>query len=84
MRVSLLLALVSSSFASAGVSAQSVPPAIFTDPPADSAHTDSLVAAIKANGGTKITALHVDTDHGWSDHRIALESTVITWLAGLH
>jgi uncharacterized protein len=47
-------------------------------------HTDSLVAGIKAKGGTKITAMHVDTDHGWSDHRIALESTVITWLAGLH
>lgn len=23
-------------------------------------------------------------DHGWSDHRIFLESTIITWLAGLH
>jgi len=47
-------------------------------------HTDTLVAAIRAKGGTKITALHVDTDHGWSDHRIALESEVITWLAGLN
>jgi pimeloyl-ACP methyl ester carboxylesterase len=47
-------------------------------------HTDALVAAIKAKGGTKVTALHVDTDHSWSDHRIALESTVITWLAGLN
>jgi uncharacterized protein len=47
-------------------------------------HTDALVAAIKAKGGTKITAMHVDTDHSWSDHRIALESTVITWLTGLN
>jgi uncharacterized protein len=47
-------------------------------------HTDALVAAIKAKGGTKVTAMHVDTDHGWSDHRIALESTIITWLAGLN
>jgi pimeloyl-ACP methyl ester carboxylesterase len=47
-------------------------------------HTDSLVAAIKAKGGKKVTAMHVDTDHSWSDHRIALESIVITWLAGLH
>jgi uncharacterized protein len=46
--------------------------------------TDALVTAIKARGGTKITAMHVDTDHGWSDHRIALESTVITWLTGLN
>jgi len=46
--------------------------------------TDDLVAAIKAKGGAKITAMHVDTDHSWSDHRIALESTVITWLTGLN
>jgi pimeloyl-ACP methyl ester carboxylesterase len=46
--------------------------------------TDALVAAIKAKGGKKITAMHVDTDHSWSDHRIALESTVITWLTGLN
>jgi uncharacterized protein len=46
--------------------------------------TDSLVAAIKAKGGAKVTAMHVDTDHGWSDHRIALESIIITWLANLH
>ncbi len=47
-------------------------------------HADALVAAIKAKGGTQVTAMHVDTDHGWSDHRIALESEVLTWLAGLH
>jgi pimeloyl-ACP methyl ester carboxylesterase len=48
------------------------------------ANTDSLVAAIKAKGGTRVTSMHVATDHGWSDHRIALESIVITWLAGLN
>jgi uncharacterized protein len=47
-------------------------------------HTDALVAAIKAKGGTQVAATHMDTDHGWSDHRIALESMVITWLTGLH
>jgi pimeloyl-ACP methyl ester carboxylesterase len=47
-------------------------------------HTDSLVAAIKAKGGKKVTAMHLDTDHSYSDHRIALESIVIPWLAGLH
>jgi uncharacterized protein len=45
---------------------------------------DSLVAAVKAKGGTRVTAMHVDTDHGYSDHRIALESIIITWLANLH
>jgi pimeloyl-ACP methyl ester carboxylesterase len=47
-------------------------------------HTDTLVEAIKAKGGTRTTSMHVATDHGWSDHRIALESIVITWLAGLN
>jgi hypothetical protein len=41
------------------------------------------VHAIEAKGGHKITAIHVATDHGWSDHRIALESAIITWLNGL-
>jgi pimeloyl-ACP methyl ester carboxylesterase len=46
--------------------------------------TDALVAAIKARGGGKVTATHLDTDHSYSDRRIALESVVITWLLGLH
>lgn len=45
--------------------------------------TDALVAAIRAKGGTKVTTLHVATDHVWSDHRIALEAAVILWLQGL-
>jgi pimeloyl-ACP methyl ester carboxylesterase len=46
--------------------------------------TDALAHAIEAKGGHKVTAMHVATDHSWSDRRIALESTIITWLAGLH
>ncbi len=46
--------------------------------------TDGLVAAIKAQGGTRVTSIHWDTDHSYSDRRIALESTVITWLSGLN
>src|SRR5580700_3492487 len=45
---------------------------------------DALVEAIKTKGGTRVTAMHVATDHSWSDHRIALESIVITWLSGLN
>jgi pimeloyl-ACP methyl ester carboxylesterase len=47
-------------------------------------HTDAFVAAIKAAGGKLVTTHHVATDHAWSDHRIALESTIISWLADLH
>jgi len=46
--------------------------------------TDALVKAIEAKGGHKVTALHMATDHSYSDHRIALESAVIEWLGGLH
>jgi pimeloyl-ACP methyl ester carboxylesterase len=43
----------------------------------------ALVQAIKVDHGNQVTTIHVATDHGWSDHRIALESTIITWLGGL-
>jgi pimeloyl-ACP methyl ester carboxylesterase len=42
--------------------------------------SDALVHAIQAKGGNKITVIHAATDHGWSDHRIALESAILTWL----
>lgn len=45
--------------------------------------TDGLIAAIQHAGGTQITALHVATDHPWSDQRIRLESEVINWLKAL-
>jgi uncharacterized protein len=46
-------------------------------------HTDALVKAIEAAGGHNTTAIHAATDHGWSDHRIFLESTIIQWLSKL-
>lgn len=45
--------------------------------------TDALVKALEAKGNKQVTAIHVATDHGWSDHRIWLESTILNWLAGL-
>jgi uncharacterized protein len=47
------------------------------------ADTDTLVAGVRAHGGTRVTPLHVATDHAWSDRRVALEAAVITWLQGL-
>lgn len=44
---------------------------------------DALAKAIKAVGGHNITVIHAATDHGWSDHRIFLESTIIQWLSKL-
>jgi pimeloyl-ACP methyl ester carboxylesterase len=44
----------------------------------------TLVGAIEAKGGRKVTAKHFATDHVWSDRRITLESEIIKWLIGLH
>ena len=44
---------------------------------------ERLITAVKAAGGTRVSAVHVATDHGWSDRRIRLESEIIRWLAGL-
>lgn len=44
---------------------------------------DALVAALRARGDGKVTAIHMNTDHSYSDHRIALESAVIDWLQAL-
>ena len=45
--------------------------------------TDALVAAVRAQGGKRITTLHAATDHSWSDRRIFLEAQVIRWLQSL-
>jgi len=45
--------------------------------------TDALVAAIRKSGGTKLRAVHVATDHSWSDKRIALEARIIRFLQPL-
>ena len=44
------------------------------------AHTTDLVAGIRAAGGHKVTALHVATDHSWSDRRVLLQTTVLDWI----
>ena len=40
---------------------------------------DALVATLRQAGNRQIEAQHVATDHGWSDHRIALETLVLAW-----
>lgn len=48
------------------------------------AANDAFVAAVKKYGNRKLTALHLTTDHAYSDHRIALQAIVLTWLDSLH
>jgi pimeloyl-ACP methyl ester carboxylesterase len=44
------------------------------------ASNDELTAELK-RAGSPVSNIHYDTDHAFSDHRIALESEVLRWLA---
>ena len=43
-------------------------------------HSDSLVAAVKRLGGTRVSTAHVATDHSWSDRRVRLITAILRWL----
>jgi hypothetical protein len=44
---------------------------------------DRLVKGVMAAGGHQVTAIHLETDHSYSDQRIALETQVLNWLGSL-
>lgn len=60
-----------------------LPLLVVTSDPLTAPANDALVAALRARADRKLAAVHMDTDHSYSDHRIALESTVIDWLQAL-
>jgi uncharacterized protein len=70
-------------FANAAPGLKNVPLLILSADDGLAPQTDALIAAIQTEGGHNIKAIHVATDHGWSDHRIFLEIAVIDWLARL-
>lgn len=43
----------------------------------------TLAAAVRKDGGVKITEVHLATDHSYSDHRLALQAAVLNWLESL-
>ena len=43
----------------------------------------ALFEALKKAGDTRATEVHMETDHGYADHRIALQTAVLTWLDSL-
>jgi uncharacterized protein len=43
----------------------------------------ALADALRKAGDAKVSLVHMATDHGYSDHRIALEIAVIEWLESL-
>lgn len=48
----------------------------------DGSEADShrLAEALKRDGNTAVSEIHMATDHPYSDHRIALESAIVEWL----
>jgi len=44
---------------------------------------DKPVTAAMTSAGAKVTAIQMDTDHSFSDHRIALSQAVVRWLQSL-
>jgi uncharacterized protein len=57
-----------------------LPVLVLTSDDGLAAHSDSLVAAIKRLGGTRVSTVHAATDHSWSDKRVTLISTILRWL----
>jgi uncharacterized protein len=45
--------------------------------------TNALVAAVRNAGSKQVTAIHVATDHSWSDRRIRLQTEILAWLSKL-
>jgi uncharacterized protein len=71
------------SFANAAAGLAKIPLLALTAEDGLAADTEVLVQAIQALDGQQVTVVHASTDHAWSDHRIALESAILTWLDGL-
>ncbi len=47
------------------------------------AANEAFVTAMKSAGAKRLTAVHFPTDHGFNDHRIALQVAVLDWLKAL-
>jgi uncharacterized protein len=67
-------------FANAAAGLTKVPVLALTAEDGFAEDTDALVRAIQAQDGHEVTVVHARTDHVWSDHRIALETTILVWL----
>jgi uncharacterized protein len=67
----------------AGSAVARVPLLVVTSDDGLASHGDAFVAGARALGNRHVAAVHIATDHSYSDRRIALESAVLNWLASL-
>ncbi len=47
------------------------------------AENRTLTAAFRKHGNQRVTALEIDSDHAFADHRIKLARAIADWIAGL-
>jgi pimeloyl-ACP methyl ester carboxylesterase len=47
------------------------------------APNEALASALRSSGNARVTAIEIDSDHSFSDHRLALAATVTGWLQRL-
>jgi pimeloyl-ACP methyl ester carboxylesterase len=67
-------------FADAAAGLAHTPLLVLTSDDGLAPHSDALVKRVRALGNTRVSRLHLATDHSWSDKRIALASAVLGWL----
>jgi len=70
-------------FASLAPKLAARPLLILTSDDGWAAANDALAAAVEGLGSQKVKAIHIATDHAYSDHRIALQQAVLDFLAQL-
>ena len=51
---------------------------------ANGAENMRLAGSFRQAGNSRVDAIVMDTDHSFTDHRIALESAIVRWLQKLH
>ncbi len=70
-------------FSSAAPGLAKLPLLVLTSNDGLAPNANALAKAVTGAGNSNVTVTHADTDHGWSDHRIFLEATILTWLQKL-
>jgi len=58
-----------------------VPILMITSEDGFAAEADAFARAIAEAGGKAPRKIHMETDHAYSDYRIALQTAVVSWLA---
>ena len=70
-------------FTSASSGLAKLPLLVLTSNDGLAPNAEALAQAVKAAGNQHVTVIHAATDHGWSDQRIFLETTILDWLQKL-